>query len=84
MDRDHIFKNKTSIAKNQPCGVEKAKWKIHSQAQFQVKDFQKSFTQVTVTQRLPKTVLWEVLTPPLFAGGFWKPLGKAVVFCLSH
>jgi len=54
MNRDHIFKNKTSIAKNQPLRVETVKWKIQSQAQHQVKDFQKSFTQVTVTQRLPE------------------------------
>lgn len=44
MDRNYTAKNKTSFAKNQACGVERTKQKIQSQAQHQVKDFQKTFT----------------------------------------
>lgn len=46
MDRDHIFKSKTSAAKNQQCEVETAEWKIQSQAQCHLKVSKRVFLKL--------------------------------------
>lgn len=83
MDRDHIFKSKTSAAKNQPCGVERAEWKIQSQAQHHLKISKTVFLKLLLHKSSWDSVLSSFNTS-LFAGGFWKPLDKAAIFCLSR
>lgn len=73
MERDHIFKSKTSATKNQPCGVETAEWKIQSQAQYHLKISKRVFLKLLLHKSSWDRVLSSFNTP-LFAGDFLKAI----------